>query len=108
VGHEAPRIDKLADSVQSLMEEVKSAPLSGAEALHLLHVAESSARQNASEISKQLKQEHGPELFDVLTEVLSWYRSRTKPEMPFQLQDRALDVLWRAKGKPTSGNILNP
>lgn len=106
--HEEPKIQGIAESVKNLMEEVKMASLSGSEAIQLLQVTETSAGLEAAELTAQLRKEHGPELFEVLIEVMSWYRNRTTREMPLGLQDRALDVLWRAQGKPSSGNILEP
>lgn len=98
---------KIADSMNTLLEAVKGSTLSGADAVQVLHEIGTSAELKASELSDELKQQNAPELFAVLREVMHWYRNRTTPEMPFQLQERALDVLWRAKGKPTGGDILD-
>jgi hypothetical protein len=54
-----------------------------------------SARLEALLVSKARK-DHTEELYEVLKEIMSWYRTRTDPQMPYKLQERAIEVLYQA------------
>lgn len=91
-----------AREVSKSLDNLMSKDLSSADSARALNAISNEARGLAEAVLKQAKSDHAGELFNALTEVMTWYRNRTTPEMPEHIQERALDALWQAKGSPAT------
>jgi hypothetical protein len=92
------RAKKVFDS----LDELLSPELNSADCAKALAGIAVEAGELSISVLSQARSKHSDELYNSLKEVMGWYRNRTTPEMPHQMQERAINALWLADGSPAT------